>query len=98
MRNPILLRRHRPVGGLLLLASLLVLALAPAVRSGPPRALPPAPAAGVIGSGPGDMLACLGCASIVVGLGGTTVVGVVGFLAAWPEIGIGCGLACYRAF
>lgn len=93
--------RARTVRALLLL-SFLALALAPATSPLPPPVGPAAVAAdpgeAVVGRGPLDTFACLGCAGAVVGLGGTSVVGVVAVLSAWPEIGIGCGLACYNAF
>lgn len=99
MQNSIGSRCQTRVVRLLLLASLLVVTVAPTV---PPTA-PAVPAVAtsverVVGRGPLDAFACLGCAGVVVGLGGTTVLGVVGLLSAWPEIGIGCGLACYEAF
>lgn len=39
--------------------------------------------------------ACIACASLIIGLGGTTVIGVVSVLSGLPEFGLACGLACY---
>lgn len=39
--------------------------------------------------------ACIACASLIIGLGGASIIGVVSLLSGIPEFGLACGLACY---
>lgn len=99
--------RSAPLGRVLVLGTALALLFA-MIRSVPSTAGPPAGQvsdvtaravdAVVGGQTISSKATCLVCAGIIIGLAGTSVVGVVSLLSGVPEFGIACGLACYDGY
>ena len=98
-----------PAFRLVALFTVLVLAAAPATvgsfPSNAPRAIPAAvrtAADGVVGGVPFPLrlgrFGCLACAGIMVGIGGTSLLGAAIATAAWPRYAAWCALGCYNVF
>lgn len=94
---------------LVTLFTVLVLAVAPAaVGSFPSPAPPPIPvavrtaAAAVVGGVPFPLglgrFGCLACAGIMIGIGGTSLLGAAIATAAWPRYAAWCAVGCYNVF
>lgn len=113
MSNTLVVHRS-PLARILALASALTLlvASAPTAPSGAPSAAGEISAAAgevsdavahaadavVGGQFFNNKAACLACAGVIIGLGGTSVLGVVVVLSGVPEFGLACGLVCYDAY
>lgn len=72
-----------------------ILSTPPAATSSAPRA---AALADLRGSGPGAVkLACLACAGLVLGMGGTSILGVALTVMLYPDLVTVCGAGCVLA-
>lgn len=63
-----------------------------------PRGVTTASPADAVGRGPWEKAGCLGCAALIIGAGGTTLLGVAIIASAFPEAVVGCGALCIYAF
>lgn len=111
MRSSVALSDTPVLVRLLALATTLVLALAPASLGPPPSSFPPTARTGVaVGTAPDAVVGavpfgtrlgrfgCLACAGVMIGIGGTSLLGAAVTAAAWPNYAAWCALGCYQAF
>lgn len=75
----------------------IVALLAVQFRTGPVHATD-TPVAEVTGGDWGSKLACIGCASTLLAVSGSTIGAMVFYAALFPEAYGACGFICYTAF
>jgi len=88
----------RPVGRSPLTVVLVLVALLTAAIGARPAQPADTPVAEVIGGDWSAKLACIGCASTLLAVSGSTIGALVFYATLFPEAYGACGFICYTAF